>query len=117
VDGRGAVEEGEAMPRVDAADGRVDRGRVANVAADEFDVALDLPQPAQSSAGIVVEHAHRLALAHECLDQRRAEEAAAARDQDAPRAHPSAAPSRSVARRYHIGSTDGKPISDPYKTP
>src|SRR5215475_454258 len=115
VERRRAVDEREVMHLVDAAHGGVDRGRIADVAADEFDVALDLPQPAQSSAGIVVEHAHRLALAHECLDQGRAEEAAGARDQDAPRAHPSAAPFLSAARRYHIGSADGKPISGPYK--
>src|SRR5215475_9570250 len=107
VEGCRAVDEGEVMHLVDAAHGRVHRGRVADVAADEFDVALDLPQPAQRSAGIVVEHAHRLAHPHECLDQGRAEEAAAAGDQDAPRAHPSAAPFLSAARKYHIASRTG----------
>src|SRR5262249_42686418 len=101
---------------VDAAHGRIHRGRVADVAADEFDVALDLPQPTQRSAGIVVEHAHRLARPYECLDQGRAEEAAAAGDQDAPRAHPSTAPFLSAARKYHIASTDGKPILYPVQT-
>ena len=102
---------------VDAAMRGIDRGRIADVAADELDVAFDLAQPAQSSAGIVVEHAHGLALAHERLDQTRTEEAAAAGDQNAPRAHSSARPSLSVARRYHIASADGKPISNPYKRP
>jgi hypothetical protein len=112
-----AVDEGKVMHLVDAAHGRVDRDRVADVSADELDVAFDLVQPAQSSTGIVVEHAHGLALAHERLDQTRTEKAAAAGDQNAPRTHSSAAPSLSAARRYHIRSADGKPISGPYKRP
>src|SRR6516164_6948190 len=117
VERRRAVDEGEMMHLVDAAHGGVDRGRIADVAADELDVAFDLAQPAQSSAGIVVEHAHFFALAHERLDQTRTEKAAAAGDQNAPRTHSSASPPLSAARKYHIRSAGGKPISDPYKRP
>ena len=87
VEGRGAVDEGEVMHLVDASRRGVDRGRVADVAADEFDVALDVGEPTQRAARIVVEHAHRLAAPHQRLDQGRADEAGAAGDQDAPRAH------------------------------
>jgi len=110
-----AVDKGKVMHLVDAAHGGVDRGCVADVAADELDVAFDLAQPAQGSAGIVVKHAHVFALAHERLDQTRTEKAAAAGDQNALRAHSSARPSLSAARKYHIRSADGKPISGPYK--
>ena len=48
---------------------------------------LDLPQPAQGAAGIIVEHAHGVAVAHERLDQSGADEAAAAGHQDTPGAH------------------------------
>src|SRR5262249_57530537 len=97
--------------------GGVDGVGMGDVAAEELEVGLDLALPAQSSAGIIVKHAQFLALAHERLDQTRTEKAAAAGDQNAPRAHSSAAPSLSAARRYHIRSADGKPISDPYKRP
>src|SRR5262249_1493750 len=112
-----AVDEGKVMHLIDAAHGGVDRSRVADVAADELDVAFDLAQPTQSSAGIVVKHAHVFALAHERLNQTRTDKAAAAGDQNAPRAHSSARPPLSAARKYHIRSADGKPISDPYKPP
>ena len=75
------------MDLVDAAHGGVDRGRVADVAGDELDVGVDLPQPAERTAGIVVEHAHPIAVAHERLDQGGADEAAAAGHQDTPGAH------------------------------
>jgi hypothetical protein len=75
------------MHLIDAAHGGVDRGQVANVAGDELDVGLDLPQPAQGAAGIIVEHAHGVAVAHERLDQSGADEAAAAGHQDTPGAH------------------------------
>ncbi len=84
VERRRTVDESKVMHLVDAAHGGVDRGRVANVAGDELDVGLDLPQPAQSAAGIIVEHAHRVAVAHERLDQSGADEAAAAGHQDTP---------------------------------
>ncbi len=87
VERRGAVDEGEVMHLVDAAHGGLDRGRVADVAADELDVALDAGEPPQRAAGIVVEHAHGVAAPQQRLDQRRADEAAAAGHQDAPRAH------------------------------
>ena len=62
VEGRRAVDEGEVMHLVDAAHGGIDRGGVADVAADELDVVLDLLQPPQRAARIVVEHAHRVAV-------------------------------------------------------
>ena len=49
------------MHLVDAAHGGIDRGGIADIAADELDVVLDLLQPPQGAARIVVEHAHRLA--------------------------------------------------------
>ena len=52
VERRGAVDEGEVMHLVDVVHGGFDRGRVANVAMDELDLALDLAQPAKSSARI-----------------------------------------------------------------
>src|SRR5262245_62967840 len=86
VECRGAVDEGEVVHLVDASYGSVDRIRVANVAVDEIDVALDLAQPAQGAARIVVEHAHRLAGAEQRLDQGGTDKTAAAGHQDA-RAH------------------------------
>jgi hypothetical protein len=75
------------MHLVDAAQGGVDRCRVADVAADELDLALDLAQTAQRAAGIIVEHAHRVAVADQRLDQSGADEAAAAGHQNTPGAH------------------------------
>src|SRR5262249_20515203 len=72
---------------LDAAHGAIDGSRIADVAVDELDVALDLAQAAQGPAGIIVEDAHRFAPTHEGLDQGRAEKAAAAGNQNAPRAH------------------------------
>src|SRR5262249_20250212 len=72
---------------VDATHGACHRGRVADVAANELDLALDLGEPPRRAPGIVVEHPQRLALLQQRLDQRRADEAGAAGHQDAPRAH------------------------------
>ena len=83
----GAVDEGEMMHLVDAAHGGVDRGGIADIACDEFDVAVDAGQAPRRAARIVVEHAHGVALAHERLHQRGADEAAAAGHQDAAGAH------------------------------
>ena len=57
----GAVDEGEVMHLVHALRRVRDRGRIANVAGDEFDVVLDLGEPARAAARIVVEHAHAAA--------------------------------------------------------
>jgi hypothetical protein len=115
VERRRTVHEGEMMHLVDAAHGRIDVGGVADVTADELDVALDLSQPAQGATGIIIEHAHRLALAHEPRDQGRAEKATAAGDQNAPYAHSPAVPCLLLPPAYHIGSADGKPRFGPYR--
>ena len=62
---------------------RVHRRGIADVAGDEFDVAFDLLQAPRRAARIVVEHAHGVAVLHQRLDQRGADEAAAAGDQNA----------------------------------
>ena len=64
-----------------------DRGGVANVAGDEFDVFFDVGEPARAAARIVVEHAHLSSGAHQRLHQAGADEAAAAGDEDLVAAH------------------------------
>ena len=61
----------------------LDRGGVANVAGDEFDVVCNIGEPARMPARIVVEHAHAAARAQQRLHQAGADEAAAAGDEDA----------------------------------
>jgi hypothetical protein len=75
------------MHLLDAAHGAINGSRIADIAVDELDVALDLAQPTQGAAGIIIEDPHRFALSHERPYQSRAEEAAAAGDQNAPPAH------------------------------
>src|SRR5262249_38466190 len=103
-----AVDESEMVPLLDAAHGAIDGSRIADVSVDELDVALDLAQPAQGPAGIIVEDAHRFALTHERLDQGRAEKAAAAGDQNAPCAHRLTFPPLPPPA-YHIGRALAKP--------
>ena len=102
VECRRAIDEGEMVHLVDAAHGGIDCRGVADIAADELDVVSDLLQPAQGSAGIVVEHPHRLALTHQRLDQGRTDKAAAAGDQNMPWAHPCAV--FAFSRRPHSTS-------------
>src|SRR5262245_18650973 len=87
------------MHLVDAARGGVDSIGIADVAADELDVAFDLGEPPQRAARIVVEHAHGLAAADERLDQRRADEARATRHQDAACAHARPSPAAMSTQR------------------
>ena len=97
-----AVDEGEMMDLVHAARGGEHRVEIADIAADELDVLLDIGQPARPSARIVVEHAHGAAVAQQAPDQRRADEAAAAGDQHARVAHAkaSASPRRLDVDRF-----------------
>ena len=60
---------------------------VADVAGDELDVGSTSRSRRERAAGIVVEHAHPIAVAHQRLDQGGADEAAAAGHQDTSRAH------------------------------
>ena len=76
-----AVDEGEMMHLIDATHGARHHGGIADIAADEFDVAFDLPQAARRAARIVVQHPHGVAFFHQRLDERRTDEAAAAGDQ------------------------------------
>jgi hypothetical protein len=82
VEELGAVDEGEVMHLVHALRGARHRVGVADVAADELDVVLNLGQPARAAARIVVEHAHARARFDQRLDQAGADEAAAAGDED-----------------------------------
>src|SRR5258708_39951860 len=79
----GAVDEGEMMHLVHAAHRAFDGCSVADIAADELDVVLDGFEPPRRAARIVVEHAHRMAVLDQRLDQCRADEARTAGDENA----------------------------------
>ena len=64
-----AVDEGEVMHFVHALRRLLDRGGVANIAGDEFDLLCDLRQPAWAAARIVVEHAHAVTGADQRFDE------------------------------------------------
>src|SRR5262245_34885713 len=101
---------------VDPLDAAHHGSRIADIAVDELDVVLDLAQPAQGPAGIIVEDAYRFALTHKRLDQGGAEKAAAAGDQNAPCAHrltflPLPPPA------YHIGRALAKPRAGRLRLP
>src|SRR5260221_14544009 len=83
----GAVDEGEMMHLVHAAYRAFDDCSVADIAADELDVVLDDFKPPRRAARIVVEHAHRMAVLDQRLDQRRADETRTAGDENAAWAH------------------------------
>src|SRR4029450_3139370 len=87
VEGGRAVDVGEVMHLIDAAHGGLAGGGIADVASDEFEVAVEAGQASHRAAGIVVEYPHALAPAHQRLDQRGPDEAAAAGHQDATGAH------------------------------
>ncbi len=87
VEGGCAIDEGEVVHLRDATHGSIDRGGVTNVAFHKLDVVFHAAQPALGAARIVVEHAHRFSAAHQLLHQRRANEAAAARYENALPAH------------------------------
>ena len=70
-----AVDEGQVMHLVHALGGAVNRSGVADIASDEFDILLDIGEPARAAARIVVEYADFLAGLHQSLDQARADEA------------------------------------------
>ena len=83
----GAVDEGEMVHLVHALRGALDGGGIADIAADEFDIFLDFGQTARTAARIVVEHADALAVLDQSFDQARADEAAAAGDENFRAAH------------------------------
>ena len=64
-----AVDEGEVMDLVHALRRLLDRGGIANIAGDEFNIFRDLCKAARAAARIVVEHAHAVTGLDQRLDQ------------------------------------------------